>query len=157
MGILAEAGAVAFTDGELAIADAQVMRRALIYARNFGLTIVQHPEEPVLAKGGGMNAGEMAARLGLGGVPPMAEVIMIERHIRLVEMTGGRLPFAHVSPALGIEAIAKAKARGLAITCDTAPPYFALNETSVGEYRTFAKLSPPLRSEHDRNAVVEGL
>lgn len=157
MGILAEAGAVAFTDGERAIADAQVLRRALIYARNFGLTIVQHPEEPVLARGGGMNAGETASRLGLGGIPPMAEVIMIERDIRLVEMTGGRLHFAHVSTAMGIEAIAKAKARGLKITCDTAPPYFALNETSVGDYRTFAKLSPPLRSEADRQAVVEGL
>ncbi len=157
LGILAEAGAVAFTDGERAIADAQVMRRALIYARNFGLTIVQHPEEPSLSKGGGMNAGEMSARLGLGGVPAMAEVIMIERDVRLVEMTGGRLHFAHISTAMAVEAIAKAKARGLKITCDTAPPYFALNETSVGEYRTFAKLSPPLRSEEDRKAIVEGL
>jgi dihydroorotase len=157
MGILAEAGAVAFTDGERAIADAQVLRRALIYARTFGLTIVQHPEEPALAKGGGMNAGETASRLGLSAIPAMAEVIMIERDIRLVEMTGGRLHFAHVSTAMAVEAIAKAKARGLAITCDTAPPYFALNETSVGEYRTFAKLSPPLRSEEDRKAIVEGL
>ncbi len=157
MGILAEAGAVAFTDGERAIADAQVMRRALIYAKNFGLTIVQHPEEPSLSRGGGMNAGEVATRLGLSGIPAAAEVIMIERDIRLVEMTGGRLHFAHVSTAAAIEAIAKAKARGLAITCDTAPPYFALNENSIGEYRTFAKLSPPLRSEKDRVAVVQGL
>jgi dihydroorotase len=157
MGILAEAGAVAFTDGERAIADAQVMRRALLYARNFGLMIVQHPEDPSLARGGGMNAGELATRLGLSGIPGMAEVIMIERDVRLVELTGGRLHFAHVSTAAGIEAIAKAKARGLKITCDTAPPYFALNETSIGEYRTFAKLSPPLRGESDRVAVVQGL
>jgi len=157
MGILAEAGAVAFTDGERAIGDAQVMRRALTYAKNFGLMIVQHPEEPSLSRGGGMNAGEMATRLGLGGLPVMAEVIMVERDIRLVEMTGGRLHFAHVSTGMALDVIRKAKARGLPITCDTAPPYFALNETSVGEYRTFAKLSPPLRAERDRLAVVEAL
>ncbi len=157
LGILAEAGAVAFTDGERAIADAQVMRRALIYAKNFGLTIVQHPEEPSLARGGGMNAGEVATRLGLSGIPAAAEVMMIERDIRLVEMTGGKIHFAHVSTAAAIEVIAKAKARGLSVTCDTAPPYFALNENSIGEYRTFAKLSPPLRGEADRAAVVQGL
>lgn len=157
MGILAEAGAVAFTDGERAIGDAQVMRRALTYAKNFELMIVQHPEEPSLGKGGGMNAGELATRLGLGGIPVMAEVIMVERDIRLVEMTGGRLHFAHVSTGAALDVIRKAKARGLPITCDTAPPYFALNETSVGDYRTFAKLSPPLRSEADRKAVVEAL
>jgi dihydroorotase len=157
MGILAEAGAVAFTDGEHAIGDAQVMRRALTYAKNFDLMIVQHPEEPSLSKGGGMNAGELATRLGLGGIPVMAEVIMVERDIRLVEMTGGRLHFAHVSTGAALDVIRKAKARGLPVSCDTAPPYFALNETSVGEYRTFAKLSPPLRSEADRKAVVEAL
>jgi dihydroorotase len=157
MGILAEAGAVAFTDGERAIGDAQVMRRALTYAKTFELMIVQHPEEPSLGRGGGMNAGELATRLGLGGIPVMAEVIMVERDIRLVEMTGGRLHFAHVSTGAALDVIRKAKARGLPITCDTAPPYFALNETSVGDYRTFAKLSPPLRSESDRKAVIEAL
>jgi dihydroorotase len=157
MGILAESGAIAFTDGERAIADAQVMRRALSYARNFGLMIVQHPEEPALARGGGMNSGELATRLGISGIPAAAEVIMVERDIRLAELTGGRLHFAHVSTAAAIEAIAEAKARGLKITCDTAPPYFALNENSIGEYRTFAKLSPPLRGERDREAVVQGL
>jgi dihydroorotase len=81
----------------------------------------------------------------------------VERDIRLAEMTGGRLHFAHVSTAGAIEAIAAAKARGLKITCDTAPPYFALNEGAVGDYRTFAKLSPPLRTEADRKAVVEGI
>jgi len=156
MGLLAQAGALGFTDGEKAIADAQVMRRALTYASTFGLLIIQHPEEPSLA-GGGMNAGEIATRLGLPGIPPAAETIMVERDIRLAEMTGGRLHFAHVSTSEAIEAIRKAKARGLNITCDTAPPYFALNETSVGEYRTFAKLSPPLRSEADRLAVIEAI
>jgi dihydroorotase len=84
-------------------------------------------------------------------------VIMIERDLRLVEITGARYHVAHVSTAAGIEAIRRAKAQGLPVTCDTAPPYFALNETAIGDYRTFAKLSPPLRSERDRRAVVEGL
>ncbi len=157
LGLLAESGAVAFTDGLRAIANAQVMRRALAYASTFGLVVAQHPEEPVLAAGGAMNAGEMATRLGLVGIPRQAEVIMVERDIRLVELTGGRLHFAHLSTAEAIEAVRQAKARGLAVTCDTAPPYFALNETAVGDYRTFAKLSPPLRSEADRQAVVAGI
>ncbi len=157
MGILAQAGAMGFTDGDRATANANVMRRALSYAKTFGLLIIQHPEEPTLASSGGMNSGELATRLGLPGIPPAAEIIMVERDIRLVEMTGGRLHFGHVSTGVAIEAIRQAKARGLQITCDTAPPYFALNETSVGEYRTYAKLSPPLRSEDDRLAVVEGI
>ncbi len=157
MGMLAEAGAMGFTDGDKAIANAHVMRRALSYAKTFDLLIIQHPEEPALASSGGMNSGELATRLGLPGIPPTAEIIMVERDIRLVEMTGGQLHFGHVSTAEAIEIIRQAKARGINITCDTAPPYFALNETSVGEYRTYAKLSPPLRSENDRQAVVEGI
>ena len=157
MGLLAEAGALAFTDGLRAIADALVMRRALSYARTFDLLIIQHPEEPNLAAGGAMTEGEMATRLGLPGITPAAEVMMVERDLRLVEITGARYHAAHVSTAAAIEAIRAAKQRGLPVTCDTAPPYFALNETAVGEYRTFAKLSPPLRGEWDRRAVVEGL
>lgn len=95
--------------------------------------------------------------MGLTGIPEQAEVIMLERDIRLVEMTGGRYHAAHVSTAEGLAVIAKAKARGLAVTCDTAPPYFALNELAVGDYRTFAKLSPPLRTEANRQAVVQAL
>ena len=157
MGLLAEAGALAFTDSLRAIADALVMRRALSYARTFDLLIIQHPEEPSLAAGGAMNEGEMATRLGLPGINPAAEVMMIERDLRLVEITGARYHAAHVSTAAAIEAIRGAKQRRLPVTCDTAPPYFALNETAIGEYRTFAKLSPPLRGEWDRRAVVEGL
>jgi dihydroorotase len=157
IGMLAEAGALAFTDGTVAIKNAQTMRRALAYAATFGLLIVQHAEEPTMAEGGVMNEGEMATRLGLSGISPAAEAIMLERDMRLVEITGGRYHAAHVATAEGVEIIRKAKAKGLAVTCDTAPPYFALNELAVGEYRTFAKLSPPLRSEDDRRAVVEGI
>jgi len=156
MGLLAENGAVAFTDGLKAVENAQVMRRALAYAKTFGLLIVQHPEEPSLS-GGAMNGGELSTRLGLAGIPKLAEVMMIERDLRLVEMTGGRYHAAHISTAESVEAIRRAKARGLDVTCDTAPHYFALNEIAVGDYRTFAKVSPPLRSEDDRQAIMEGV
>jgi dihydroorotase len=156
MGLLAEAGAVAFTDGTKAIADAQVLRRALSYASTFGFLIIQHPEEPSLSNGV-MNSGETSTRLGLSGIPREAEIIMLERDLRLVAMTGGRYHAAHISTAESVEIIARAKAKGLNVTCDTAPFYFALNELSVGDYRTFAKLSPPLRTESDRQAIVEGL
>jgi len=139
------------------VADSMVMRRALSYAHGFGLMIAQHPEDPNLADGGVMNEGEIASRLGLGGIPPAAEVIMIERDMHLAELTGGRYHVAHISTAGSIEAVRRAKAKGLAVTCDTAPHYFALNETAVGDYRTFAKVSPPLRSEDDRKAVVKAL
>ena len=157
MGLLAANGALGFTDGVEAVADALVMRRVLAYARTFDLLVIQHPEEPSLARAGEVSEGETATRLGLAGITPVAEVIMIERDLRLVEITGTRYHIAHVSTAAGVDAIRRAKARGLPVTCDTAPPYFSLNETAIGDYRTFAKLSPPLRSERDRRAVVEGL
>jgi dihydroorotase len=156
MGLLSEDGAVAFTDGNRAVADALVMKRALDYARTFDLLVVQHPEEPRLADGV-MTGGELSTRLGLPGIPREAEVMMIERDLRLVEMTGARYHAAHISTAQSVEAIRLAKKRGLRVTCDTAPPYFALTEVDVGEYRTFAKLSPPLRGEMDRRAIAEGI
>lgn len=157
MGLLAEAGAVGFTDGERAIADPLVMRRALAYSTQFDRPIVQHPEEPILAREGCANESETASRLGLTGIPACAEVMMIERDLRLVELTGGRYHAAHVSTGAAVEAIRQAKARGLPVSCDTAPPYFALNEQAIVGYRTYARLSPPLRSEEDRRAVVAGL
>ncbi|HYM73755.1 MAG TPA: dihydroorotase, partial [Stellaceae bacterium] len=157
MGLLAANGVLGFTDGVKAVANALVMRRVLAYARTFGQLVVQHPEEPSLGGAGEVNEGEIATRLGLGGITPAAEVIMVERDLRLVAITGARYHVAHVSTAAAIEAIRQAKTAGLPVTCDTAPPYFALNETAVGDYRTFAKLSPPLRSEADRQAVVAGL
>ena len=156
IGLLAEAGAVAFTDADHAIGNAQVLRRALYYAKAFDALIVHLPQEPTLS-GGSMTSGVMATRLGLSGVPPLAEVMMVERDIRLVEMTGGRLHLAKISTAESVTVIAAAKARGLKISCDTAPPYFALNDLAVGDYRTFGKLVPPLRAEKDREAIVEGL
>tara|TARA_R110002110_G_scaffold284986_2_gene499162 strand:- start:19342 stop:20649 length:1308 start_codon:yes stop_codon:yes gene_type:complete len=157
MGLLQQAGAVAFTNGRNAVANAKTLSRALKYALAFDALIVQHPEEPSLSNGGVMQSGELATRLGLPGIPREAETIMIDRDLALVKMTGGRYHAAHISTAESVAKIRAAKEAGLRVTCDTAPPYFALNELAVGEYRTFAKLSPPLRTEEDRQAIVAGL
>jgi dihydroorotase len=157
MGLLADYGALGFTDGLNAVRDVQVMRRALTYARSFDALVIQHPEEPGLAAGGAMNNGEFATRLGIPSIPAYAEVMMIERDLHLVRASGARYHVAHVSTAAAVDAIRKAKQEGLRITCDTAPPYFSLNETEIGDYRTFAKLSPPLRGEPDRRAIAAGL
>ncbi|MCI0753363.1 dihydroorotase [Teichococcus vastitatis] len=156
-GLLREAGAVAFSDGTHAIASARTMRLALSYARAFGSFIVQHPEEPALAAGGAATEGELATRLGLPGITPAAEAIMVARDIALVRITGGHVHFAHVSTGAALALIRAAKQEGLAVSCDTAPPYFDLNETAIGDFRTYAKLSPPLRREEDRQAVVAAL
>jgi dihydroorotase len=157
LGLLAEAGAVAFTDGSRAIGPARLMRLALSYARGFGARIVQHPEDPSLAAGGSATEGELATRLGLPAVPAAAEAIAVARDIRLAKLTGGAMHFAHVSTAEALNLIRQAKDEGLAVTCDTAPPYFDLNETAIGDFRTYAKLSPPLREEADRRAVAAAL
>lgn len=157
LGLLAEAGAVAFTDGARAIGNARLMRLALSYARAFGRMIVQHPEEPTLAAGGAATEGELATRMGLPGIPPAAEAIMVARDIFLARLTDGHVHFAHVTTAAALDLIRAAKAEGLKITCDTAPPYFDLNETAIGDYRSYAKLSPPLRAESDRQAVAAAL
>jgi len=156
-GLLKEAGAVAFSDGTRAIASARTMRLALSYARAFGRFVVQHPEEPSLAAGGAATEGELATRLGLPGITPAAEAMMVARDIALARITGGHVHFAHVSTAAALALIRAAKAEGLKVTCDTAPPYFDLNETAIGDFRTYAKLSPPLRREEDRLAVVAAL
>ncbi len=155
-GLLQEYGAVGYTDGAHVVANAGVLRRALSYAKAFDVTILQCPREPTLA-GGVMNSGELATRLGLAGIPPMAEVVMLERDLRLVEMTDGRYHAALLSTAESLEVVRRAKAKGLRVTCDTAPHYFTLNELAVGDYRTFAKVMPPLRSEEDRAAIAEGV
>lgn len=156
LGLLAEAGALGFTDGTQATKDAQLMRRALSYAKVFGKPILQHPEEPTLSRGA-MNEGEISTRLGLPGIPAAAEIMQIERDLRLAALTGGRLHIPCVTTAESLRAIREAKARGIDVTCDTAAHYFALNELAVGDYRTFSKVAPPLRTEEDRRSVVAAL
>ena len=157
LGLLKEAGAIAFTDGDRAVGSALVMRRALSYGRHFGALIVQHAEEPSLSRDGAMNEGEVATRLGLPGIPTAAEAMMVDRDVRLARLTGGRLHVAQVSCAEALEPIRRAKADGIAVSCGIAPHHFALNETAIGEYRTFCKTSPPLRSEADRRAMVAAI
>lgn len=156
IGMLQEAGAVAVTDGRRALANARTFRRALAYARDFGMLVVQHVEESALANGV-MNEGEQATRLGLPGIPAAAEVIMLERDIRLVELTGAAYHAAQISSAAALDVIRAAKERGLPVSCGVSVNHLVLNENDIGAYRTFFKLSPPLRSEDDRKALVAGL
>ncbi len=157
IGLLKEAGAVAFTDGDRPLSNPLVMRRILSYAIFFDALVVQHAEDTNLAAGGVMNEGELASRLGLTGAPSAAETIMIERDLRLVELTGARYHVAQVSCKASVDVIRRAKQAGLPVTCGVSAAHLTLNENDVASYRSFMKLSPPLRHEDDRVAVVEGL
>ena len=156
-GLLKEAGAVAFTDGLRAVSNAQVLRRALTYARDFDALIMQHVEDPDLVSEGVMNEGELASRLGLMGIPREAETVMLERDIRLVRLTGARYHAAMISCADSVEIVRRAKQDGLPVTCGVSVNNLVLNENDIGHYRTFCRLSPPLRHETDRHAVVSAL
>lgn len=157
IGLLSEAGAVAFTDGAHPVASARVMRRALTYARNFDALVVARPMDADLAAGGVMNEGEVSARLGLPGAPAAAETIMVERDMRLVELTGARYHAAQISAGAALDVIVGAKAAGLPVTCGVSINNLVLNENDIGPYRTFFKLRPPLRGEDERRAMVEGV
>ena len=157
IGLLKAAGAVAFTDGARSIVNAQVMRRALIYARDFEALIVHHTEDPDLVGEGVMNDGEFATRLGLIGVPKAAETIVLERDLRLVALTDGRYHAASLTCAESLQVLRRAKDAGLPVTASASINHLTLNEIDIGPYRTFFKMTPPLRSEDDRNALVEAL
>ncbi len=157
IGLLMEAGAIAFTDADRTIANARVMRRALAYASTFGALVVGHAEDPELSADAAMNECEFAMRLGLPAAPAMAETLIVERDIRLVELTGARYHFGQVSTRPALEAIIAAKARGLPVTCGVSAHHLTLNELDVGAYFTFRKVKPPLRSEADRATMVEGV
>src|ERR1700761_4806493 len=157
IGLLKAAGAVAFTDGEHSITNAQVMRRALTYARDFDALIVHHAEDPDLVGEGVMNEGEFASRLGLTGIPTAAEAIMLERDMRLVALSGGRYHAASLSSIDSLEILQSARDAGLAVSASVSINHVTLNENDIGPYRTFLKLAPPLRAEDDRRALVEAL
>ena len=133
------------------------MRRALTYARDFDALIVHHTEDPDLVGDGVMNEGEFAARLGLLGIPKAAETVLLERDIRLVALTGGRYHAASITCAESLDELRRAKDAGLFVTASASINHLTLNENDIGPYRTFFKLSPPLRAEDDRKALVEGL
>src|SRR6187397_1587943 len=146
IGLLKAAGAVAFTDGDRSVTNAQVMRRALTYARDFDALIVHHTEDPDIVGEGVMNEGEFAARLGLVGVPSAAETIMLERDLRLVALAGGRYHAAALTCIESLDVLRRAKDMGAAVTASCSINHLTLNENDVGSYRTFCKVSPPLRS-----------
>ncbi len=156
-GLLGEAGAVAFTDGARSVLNARVMRRAMLYARDVGALLINHCEDPELVGDGVMNEGEFASRLGLLGIPREAETIVLERDLRLLRLTRGRYHAALVSCADSVEVMARAREEGLAVTCGVSINNLTLNENDIGDYRTFLKLSPPLRVEDDRQAVIAAL
>jgi dihydroorotase len=157
LGLLSDAGAVGFTNATQAISNSLTMRRVLSYAAMLKQPVIQHAEDPVLAAGGEMHEGEHSMRLGLKGIPDAAEEIIIARDLALLRMTGGHYHVAHISTAKGIALIRAAKAEGLHVTCDTAPPYALINDISVRDYDSRFRLSPPLRHENDRLAVLDGL
>ncbi len=157
IGLLAEAGAVAFSDGLRSVADAQTMRRAMTYARDFDALVAPVCEDPSLQGEGVVAEGLRASWLGLPGVPREAETVALDRDLRLVALTGARTHFQMISNRLSIEALRRARATGLAVTCGVSINNLTLNELDVGDYRTFLKLSPPLRDEDERLALVEAL
>ncbi len=156
MGKMHSAGAVAFSDDGKCVMNSLVMRHAIEYAGQFGAVVISHSEDHDLADGGFMNESYLSTILGLKGIPAVAEEIMIERDIALASVYG-HVHIAHVSTAGSVERIRAAKTRGVRITCETAPHYFTLTEAAVEGYNTFAKMNPPLRSEQDVKAVIQGL
>ncbi|MEK4034611.1 dihydroorotase [Methylocystis sp. IM3] len=156
IGLLQQAGAVAFFDGARSIRNALVMRRAMSYARDFNALVVHFTQDPDLA-GGVMNEGEFALRLGLAGVPREAEAIMLDRDLRLVALTGARYHAAILTSTLSLDSLRAAKAAGLPVTCGVTINHLTLNENDIGDYRSFLKLRPPLRHEEERKALVAAL
>ena len=157
IGLLAEAGAIAFCDGTHSVADALTMRRAMTYARDFDALIAPICEDRSLGGEGVMAEGLRATWLGLPGVPREAETIVLERDLRLVALTGARYHAALISNRLSLEAIARVREDGLPVTCGASINHLTLNELDVGDYRTFLRLKPPLRAEDERLGLVEAL
>lgn len=157
IGLLREAGAVAFTDGRHTIHNAQTIRRALTYARDYSAMIVCETNDLHLGATGVMNEGLFASWLGLPGAPREAEVIPLDRDLRLAALTRGNYHAAKISTGLSADAIRRAKNDGLKVSAAVSINNLSLNENDIGEYRTFFRLSPPLRSEEDRQAMIEAL
>jgi dihydroorotase len=157
MGLLREAGAALFSNGDRPVADSRVLRRALAYSTAFDALVAHRPEDPFLAAGGVMHEGELAARLGLPGIPAAAETIMAVRDLTLAELTGARLMLDMISSAQTLEPLRRAKERGVRAAASVSVHHLALNEQDVDGYRTFAKLSPPLRCESDRRALCDAV
>ncbi|KQZ61964.1 dihydroorotase [Sphingopyxis sp. Root1497] len=157
IGLMKQAGARAIATGRARIADSGVMRRVLSYAAALGLVTIIHAEDEGLTAGAVATDGEMATRLGLASAPAIAEAIAIARDLALVEETGAPVHFRQVTTARGLALVREAKAKGLPVTCGITPAHLLLSDTAIGDFRTFARLSPPLRSEDDRHACLAAI
>ncbi|WP_170426958.1 dihydroorotase [Ruegeria arenilitoris] len=157
IGFLQDAGAVAFTDCDHVVANTKVFSRALTYARSCGALVIAHPQEPVLSNGAAATSGKFAVLRGLPAVSPMAERMGLDRDIALLEMTGAKYHADQITTARALPALERAKRNGLDITAGTSIHHLTLNELDVADYRTFFKVKPPLRSEDDRQAVIEAV
>jgi dihydroorotase len=157
MGEMRDAGIVAVSDDGMPVMNADLMRRALEYARTFGLVVIQHAEDKNLAQGGVMNEGPAATRAGLRGQPPSAESVMVVRDLELVAWTGARYHVAHISTAAAVRAVREAKRRGLPVTAEVTPHHLTLTDVACCSYDTATKCAPPLRGEEDREAVRAAL
>ena len=157
IGLMSEAGAVMFSNGTHPIADAQIMRRLLSYSASFNALIANRVMDPSLSKNAVAHESDLSSRLGLTGAPAAAERIMAERDVALAELTGGRLLIDMISSSEALDVIRRAKSRDLEVSCSVSINHLALNEVDIGDYRTFAKLDPPLREESDRLALLSGI
>jgi dihydroorotase len=156
-GDLKSAGVIALSDDGMPVENGMLMRRAFEYSKAFELLLISHCEDMNLAANGSMNESETSTKLGLIGIPNISESLVVSRDIGLCELTNGRIHIAHVSTKESVGVIRDAKQRGVSVTCETAPHYFTLTDKAVGDYDTHAKMNPPLRSENDRLAIIEGL
>ena len=157
MGFMLDAGAVGFTDGDNVVADTKVLSRAMTYARSLNALVMGHPQEPTLSRGATVTSGKFATLRGLPAVSAMAERMGLERDLALVEMTGVRYHADQITTAASLPALQRAKDAGLDVTAGVSIHHLTLNELDVGEYRTFFKVKPPLRSEEDRLEIVEAV
>ncbi len=154
---LVDAGIVAVSDDGMPVASAELLRRALLYLKPLGIPVIDHPEDLSLSKWGYMNEGITAVKLGLNGIPQTAESVAVARDILIAGETGSRLHLAHISTRYSVELVRWAKKMGIPVTCEVTTHHFSLNESAVDGYNTNAKVNPPLRSEHDRQAVLEAI
>jgi dihydroorotase len=157
IGLMREAGCLYVTDADRPIVDSKVLRRVMSYAKAFGALVAHRPADPWLSAGAAASEGEFSARMGLPSVPAIAERIMLERDLALVELTGAPFIVDQVTTAGALESLARARSKGLPVTATTSINHLSFNEIDIGDYRTFCKLDPPLRSEDDRQAVIEAV
>jgi len=157
IGFLQDAGAVAFTDGDRPVANPKVLQRALTYAADLNALVIAHPQEPTLSKGACATSGPLATKMGLPAVSPMAERMQLERDLALVEITGGRYHADQITTAHSLPPLQRAKTAGLRVTAGISAHHLTLNQFDIEGYRTFFKLKPPLRSEDDRQAMIQAV